>query len=199
MKKGRNGSFLFFTKKFINRNQNTAFSYLIYRKEKGCAEMNQEEYASRVERIKYQLYKTAYLYLGNESSALEAVDETIYKGLKNLKSLREPNHFTTWMTRILINECKREWNRQNHLHPECAAKHEKLEEAAYANLPLKEAVACLPNDLRMVIILRYFSDYTLSEAAESLGIPQGTVVTRQRKAVRLLKLDLAEVNENESE
>jgi len=50
----------------------------------------------------------------------------------------------------------------------------------------------LPEELQDVIILRYFSDYTLTQTAESLGIPQGTVVTRQRRGLKLLKLELAE-------
>ena len=50
----------------------------------------------------------------------------------------------------------------------------------------------LPEQLRTVVILRYFSGYTQAETAAALGIPQGTVATRQRRALALLRLELGE-------
>lgn len=154
--------------------------------------MDKREFAEQVEAVKQQLYKTAYLYLHNEASALEAVDESIYKALKSLKILRQPEYFTTWLTRILINECKKELKRLSRVSPAEYLPFEEGEDAAYDALPLKEAIGRLPEELRAVVILRYFSGYTLAETAETLGIPQGTVVTRQRRALALLKLDLEE-------
>lgn len=61
-----------------------------------------------------------------------------------------------------------------------------------ASLPLREAVARLPKELKAIVILRYFSGYTLREAAEILDIPQGTAATRQRRALALLRLELGE-------
>ena len=46
-----------------------------------------------------------------------------------------------------------------------------------------------------MIILRYFTGLTLAETARTLDIPQGTVVTRQRKALRLLRLELTDGEE----
>ena len=154
--------------------------------------MDKREFAEQVEAVKQQLYKTAYLYLHHEASALEAVDESIYKALKSLKTLRQPEYFTTWLTRILINECKKEFKRLSRVSPAEYLPFEEGEDAAYEALPLKEAIGRLPEELRAVVILRYFSGYTLAETAETLGIPQGTVVTRQRRALALLKLDLEE-------
>ena len=65
---------------------------------------------------------------------------------------------------------------------------------AFDNLPLKEAIARLPKDLRAVVILRYFTGLTLPRPL-SPGHPQGTVVTRQRRALALLKLELTDTQE----
>ncbi|WP_206459690.1 sigma-70 family RNA polymerase sigma factor [Anaerovorax sp. IOR16] len=157
--------------------------------------MDKNEFAARIELLKKRLYRTAYLYLGNEASALEAVDEAVYKGLKALNQLRQPEYFDTWLTRILINECKKELKRLTRVHPMEYLPEEGNEEYNYDVLPLKEAIGKLPTDLRMVVILRYFSGFTLTQTAESLNIPQGTVVTRQRRALELLKLDLSEEEE----
>ena len=113
--------------------------------------MDKREFAEQVEAVKQQLYKTAYLYMHNEASALEAVDESIYKALKSLKTLRQPEYFTTWLTRILINECKKELKRLSRVSPAEYLPFEEGEDAAYDALPLKEAIGRLPEELRAVV------------------------------------------------
>ena len=155
--------------------------------------MNHEEFTARVEAVRHRLYRTAYLYLGSEADALEAVDEGVYQALRALKKLRQPEVFETWLTRIVLNECHRELRRRKRFSQTAE---EPLPESAgpdvYDALPLKEAVRCLPEKLRTVVILRYFAGYSLEETAASLGIPRGTVSDRQRRALRLLRLELGE-------
>lgn len=148
------------------------------------------EFIQKAEGVKKRLYRTALLYLGSESMALDAVDETVYKGFCGYKKLRREEFFETWMTRILINVCSSELRRRRRETvleelPETAAEE-------FDALPLKEAVARLPQDLRAVVVLRYFTGLTLAETAEALDIPQGTVSTRQRRALQLLKLELTD-------
>ncbi|WP_312279948.1 sigma-70 family RNA polymerase sigma factor [Oscillibacter sp.] len=153
--------------------------------------MDREEFVRRTEAIRARLYRTAFAYLGGEAAALEAVDEAVYQALRHLHQLREPDYFETWLTRILINECGRELRRLKRLRSD-----EYLPEAGegfdYDALPLREAVARLPQELRQIIALRYFGDLTLAETARALSIPQGTVVTRQHRALALLRLELEE-------
>ncbi|MDO4315420.1 MAG: sigma-70 family RNA polymerase sigma factor [Oscillospiraceae bacterium] len=153
--------------------------------------MDKDEFAARTEEIKSRLYRTAYLYLGSEADALEAVDEAVYQALRALRKLREPAFFETWLTRILINECHRELRRRKRLAGE-----ESLPDTAgpdaYDALPLKEALRRLPEELRLVVILRFFAGYTQAETAAALNIPQGTAATRQRRALQLLRLELGE-------
>ena len=152
--------------------------------------MDQQEYARRAHGLRQRLYRTARLCLAGEAAALDAVDEAVYKGLLACKKLREPEHFDTWLTRILINVCSDELRRRKR---EVAM--EELPETAveqFDALPLKEAVERLPAGLRAVVALRYFSGYTLAETAEILSVPPGTVSTRQRRALALLRLELTE-------
>ena len=153
--------------------------------------MDQETFAARVQALWGRLYRTAYLYLGSEADALEAVDEAVYQALRALKKLRQPEFFDTWLTRILLNECHRELRRRKRFSgeetfPETAGPDE------YDALPLKEAVRCLPEDLRAVIILRFFAGLSQAETAAALEVPQGTVATQQRRALQLLRLELGE-------
>jgi len=158
--------------------------------------MDREEFALRINTVKSRLYRTAYLYLGNEADALDAVDESVYQALRALKQLKQQDYFESWLTRILINTCHKELRRRKRIlsvdvFPETAGPDD------YDPLPLKEAVRQLPEELRAVIILRFFSGYTQAETAEILRIPQGTVATRQRKALQLLRLELGEEEQHE--
>ena len=152
--------------------------------------MNNEEFAAQVESIRTRLYRTALVYLGSEALALDAVDEAVYKALCGHWKLRHPEFFNTWITRILINKCHNELRRQKRIYPL-----EELPETAakeFDSLPLKEALRRLPKDLKYVIVLRFFGRYTVAETAMTLHIPAGTVATRQRKALKLLRLELEE-------
>ena len=151
--------------------------------------MDHEEFAARTQAVRQRLYRTAYLYLGSEADALEAVDEAVYQALRALKKLRQPELLETWLTRILINTCHKELRRRRWVTGE-----ESLPDSAgpnaYDGLPLREAIRRLPEELRTVVILRYFAGYTLEETAQSLDLPRGTVSTRQRRALQLLRLEL---------
>lgn len=152
--------------------------------------MNNEEFAIRVESVRMKLYKTALVYLENETLAMDAVDESVYKALCSKWRLRQPEYFDTWITRILINECYNELRRQKRFQPL-----EELPDTAtetFDSLPLKEAIRRLPKELKDVIILRFFGGYTVAETSQALHIPPGTVATRQRKALQLLRLELEE-------
>lgn len=155
--------------------------------------MTEAQFVTDLEQLKARLYRTARIYLASESAALDAVDEAVYQGLIHCHKLREDRFFTTWMTRILINVCNNELRRRRREVtmaelPDTAAE-------AYDSLPLRQAVERLPRDLRAVVALRYFSGYTIAETAEALSIPAGTVSTRQRKALSLLRLALDDQEE----
>ena len=69
--------------------------------------MDRDEFARRTEAIRARLYRTAYLYLGSEADALEGGGRGRLSALRALKKLREPAFFETWLTRIVLNECRR--------------------------------------------------------------------------------------------
>ena len=152
--------------------------------------MKPEEFASRVSQVKPKLYRMALLFLGNESLAKDIVDEAEYKAFIALKKLRQPEFFETWLTRILINECKKALRRLKREIP-YESTHEPSAED-FDSLPLKDAIQKLPHELKEIVILRYFSGFTIAETAQSLDLPQGTVSTRQRRALQLLKLELSD-------
>ena len=159
--------------------------------------MTEQEYIRRAEALKQRLYRTAALYLGGESAAVDAVDEAVYKGFCAYQKLRQPEFFDTWLTRILINVCNTELRRRK--RELAVAELPETAQEEFDGLPLKEAVGRLPKELREVIILRYFTGLTLEETAKALDIPRGTVTSRQKRALGLLRLELADESEQRKE
>lgn len=53
--------------------------------------------------------------------------------------------------------------------------------------PLYEAIARLPEKLRVAVLLFYFEDMDVAAAAQAMGVPEGTVKSRLHKARKRLK------------
>jgi RNA polymerase sigma-70 factor (ECF subfamily) len=152
--------------------------------------MDISDFTLLAERAKARLYRIAYLYLGSGAQALDAVDEAVCSALLSLHKLRCPSFAETWLTRILINECKKTLRRRKREQPSDTLPETAAEQ--FDALPLKEAIRRLPPHLKEVVILRYYSDCTLEETAAALKIPRGTVSARQSKALKLLRLELSD-------
>ena len=153
--------------------------------------MKDDVFFDRIEKIKGRLYRIAYSYFNNESKAVDMVDESIYHAYLKKRQLREEEYMETWLVRILINRCKTEYAKyKKHVGIE-----EIPEEATYAeydNLPLKDAMERLPEQYRQIVILKYFAGYTIVEISNMLELAQGTVATRMRKALELLRIEMSE-------
>lgn len=150
--------------------------------------MDMKTYARRAEALRPKLFRTALCCLGSEAQAVDVLDEAVYKGLCAAGKLRQEEYFDTWLTRILLNECHREQKRRGKLVPIELAREMAAEQLD--DLPLKQALLRLPEELKNVVVLRFFAGYTQAETAAILNIPQGTVGTRQQRALRLLRLEL---------
>ena len=135
--------------------------------------MDRQEYARRADALKQRLWRTALCYLSDEQAALEAVDSAVYKGLLAVHNLRQPEYFNTWLTRILINECKAEQRRRARLHPLELLAHHAAAQQELDNLPLRQAVAALNPKLRAVVVLRFFAGYTAAAGAGAASAGTG--------------------------
>lgn len=159
---------------------------------------NVEAYGQLIEMHKTYLYSTAMIYTKNEQESLDAVSECVLKGFKNIKKLKNPKQFKSWITRILINVIYDSFKDNtttidiNEIDlPEKEkgiTKEEKMD--------LYTAVDLLPDKYKSIIILKYFSEMKLSEIAAIMNMPEGTVsvyLTRAKKELRnYLKEDFYE-------
>ena len=137
-----------------------------------------------------QLMRAALCLLRNEERALEALSETACRAFEALHTLRQDRYFATWTTKILLNVCKDELRRSGRLCPLETWEEPAVEEDTQGALELRAAVEQLPDELRELVVLRFFCDRTVAEAARLLDIPEGTAKTRLRRALQFLRAEL---------
>lgn len=157
---------------------------------------NQQAFCQLAEERKESLYRIAYSYVKNKEDALDIVSEAVYKAYVSMGGLKNPQHFHTWFTRILINCAINQIQKSKNLLPldeGVAAKQPAGDVSSEESIDLYRAIDCLPVNEKTVIILMYIEGFTLAEIAHLLKCPLGTVKTRLNKALKTLRAILAEV------
>ena len=150
---------------------------------------NEEYFVALCNVLKKKLYRTAKGILSNEALALDAVSETIYRAFKGIKRLREPKYAETWFIRIVLNAANDFYKKQKH---EIIMENvpEGIHYDKHSELDFAQMIESLKPELREIISLKYYSDYTLNEISKILNIPEGTVKSRLNKALNLLRLEV---------
>lgn len=139
-----------------------------------------------IDRNKEKLYRIAFTYFKNEVDSLEAVQETTYRAYKNIKKLKEPQYFDTWLVRILINYCIDELKRRNRFN-KAYEEAKGLQNIDSDKLDIEMALEALRREYKDVIILKYFEDLTIKDIARIMDSPEGTVKTWIHRALMELK------------
>jgi len=148
------------------------------------------------ENIEY-LYKIAYMHLKDEQKSLDAIQECTYKAFINIKKLKNPKIFRTWITRILINTCVDEIRKHNNiieLDNETPFISGCEDISIDEKLDLYDAIDSLKSEYRTVIILKYFDDLSVEEISKATETPISTVKTRLSRARKALGVLLKEEN-----
>lgn len=68
--------------------------------------MDKETFSTLVHEQQRQLYRIAVSYTASSADAEDAMQEALLRAWKRRDTLRNPAYFSTWLNRILINECK---------------------------------------------------------------------------------------------
>lgn len=181
--------------KFLNKKQDEYSEYkLITKSQNGC----NESFEKLINKYKEYIYKTAFLYVKNEHDALDIYQETVYKAYINISSLRNPNFFKTWITRILINNVNIKHRHYNKFKDEQVEDY--IGEISYSNIEehmdLYDAIDSLHEKYKTPIILQYFQDLTTLQIAEIMECNENTVKSYIRRAKKKL-YDILKEEENE--
>ncbi len=140
------------------------------------------------------LYRMAFLYTREEQDALDAVQESILKAYENIKSLREPEYFRTWLTKILINTAKDLCRKRRPAEDLDAAEALPAPEglSPEERMDLYDALDRLPDKSRDMVKLKYFDGLTSREIAHRMDTTEGAVNTALSRAVKRLRETMKE-------
>ena len=131
-------------------------------------------------------YRLAYSYMRNEDDALDVVQESAYRAIKDCKGVRNKDYLSTWIYRIVVNTSLDMLRRKKKETP-TEEMPETPTEDHYQDLDLKQMINRLDDKSRSVIILRYFEDRKLEEIADILEENVNTVKSRLYRGIKKLR------------
>ena len=137
-------------------------------------------YKSHHQRIR----RTIYRIQGDEGLD-DLVQDAFLKAWAKRKSFRDQSLVTTWIyriaTHVAIDALRKRQDRVSYSFDDERDGQVKSYDLTLAR-QVRQAVACLPEKQRVVMVLFYFEELALSEIAEILQIPAGTVKSRLHSA-----------------
>ncbi|MCI9024400.1 MAG: RNA polymerase sigma factor [Dorea sp.] len=139
-----------------------------------------------MEKYKTALYKVAKSYLGSEDDIADVMQDTVLAAYEHIKELKNASYFKTWLTRILINQCK-DFLRQQKKYVVSDKIAETSCEMPENNREFYELIKELPEDYRMIFLLYYGEGFKTNEIAQILDVNENTVKSRLRRGRDRLK------------
>ncbi len=161
-----------------------------------CQQGDQEAFRRVLDFHGDHLYRTALLITRNADTAEEAVQETLIRAWKKIRSFKAGTNLRAWLNRLLINcisnlTSRKSLNRVPEEHAFTVADAGISPEQSALNTEtaamLQSALRTLSVEHRTVLVLRFFNDLSLPEIAESTGWRVGTVKSRLHRATAALR------------
>jgi RNA polymerase sigma-70 factor (ECF subfamily) len=150
------------------------------------------------------IFALAYRTLGREEDARDVVQEAFLRAYRGLKGFKGEAKFSSWLYRITLNLC-RDAIRRDRRAPlvtapegvdpielaESQPSNDESVEDLVARREMSRAVARamaeLPEEQRVAIVLKEYHGLTFQEIAETLNCPLSTVKTRLYQGLSVLR------------
>lgn len=163
-------------------------------------------FATLMRRHNQRLFRAARSILPEDRLAEDAVQEAYVAAYYALGSYKPHGSFAAWLSQITINEA-RMIRRKRKRDTETPL--EEIEDSPYAADPDRQAnpdhgaanlglarlleteIAGLPENFRLVFVMRGVQQLSVEETAQTLRLPAATVKTRYHRARKLLQKALA--------
>jgi RNA polymerase sigma-70 factor (ECF subfamily) len=158
-----------------------------------------------------QLYAAAMRYTKNPEDAQDLVQDTYIKAYNSFHQFEPGTNLKAWLYRVLtttfINNYRKDQRRPQTSDSELedwqlaeASSHtsdqgKSTEDVVLENLPdsdIKNALAQIPEEFRMVVYLADVEGFSYKEIAEIVGVPTGTVMSRLHRGRKQLREKLTD-------
>lgn len=156
-------------------------------------QITEDLFVENIERQKDIMFRIAYGVLRNTTAAEDAVSEAVLRAWEKRGSLRDQKKLAQWLLKIVLNVSKTMVVKRGRERPSG-----DMEQCADAAVPppslhieqeidIWQIVMALKEEYRLVVIMYYYSEFTVKEISAMLGIPEGTVKNRLFRAREILK------------
>ena len=172
-----------------------------------CVAGNEDAISHLFRQYELGVYRLALSIVDDPAEASEITQETFISALNALEKYQEKQSFKAWLYTITVN-CSRSHLRKRrtknkllatltHIFRVEVEKQTMPEDAFVQNekeAALWKSLNQLDENLRSVVVLRYFQELPIREIAEILSIPEGTIHSRLHTAREQLRVALENLN-----
>lgn len=152
-------------------------------------------YVEQYDRVR----RTLVLLTGSRERGEDLTQEVFVRTCQRWEQVRAMEALGAWVHRVAVNLARSEARRgRSELRAREGVRAQRrtdLPAPASADEDLAAALAALPADDRAVVVLRYASDLAVADVARVLDIPEGTVKTRARRRLSVLRAHGLDVDE----
>lgn len=163
-----------------------------------------------------RIFNFSFKILGQREDAKDVTQKTFIKTYKAIRKLRDPNRFSTWIHQIAMNLCRDELRRRkSHFTVSMQDKirtsqgeevelseflpddGEQPDDPLYQNEVadiIRRALKLIPEEQRIVIVMKEYQGLKFREIAEVLEEPLNTVKSRMYYGLSSLRKALAELD-----
>lgn len=155
-----------------------------------------------------RLFRATRAIVRRDDEAEDVMQEAYVRAYEHLSEFRGEASFCTWLTRIAVHEAMARVRRERRVGPleqqlqesqdVLKSPHrtpEQLVNDGQLRGALEQAIDALPDDFRLVFVLRVVEQMSGAETAACLGIPEETVKTRLHRArLRLQEIVMTAVD-----
>jgi len=158
---------------------------------------NMQSYEELYEKYATDVLRVSYFYLGDRQRAEDVCQDVFVRLMTNAPDLQEGRE-KAWLLKVALNRCRDLWRG-------AWLKRVVLGSPVFEMIPapdeserrddeeaMMKAIYQLPGSFREAILLYYYQGYGISEIAEMLDLPEGTISSRLSRARKKLESILKE-------
>jgi RNA polymerase sigma-70 factor (ECF subfamily) len=151
--------------------------------------MTDERFLAAYEKYKNTVYSVIFSYVRDHDDASELSQDTFIKLYTYDGGFDSDEHMKAWLIRVAINSCNNHFRSRKHISSSPIPEDLPSEEKHELNELLAEVMK-LPEKYRVPLHLFYYEDYSITEIAKVLDLPDATVKTRLKRGRDKLKKTL---------
>ena len=156
-----------------------------------------QSYEELYEKYATDVLRVSYFYLGDRQRAEDVCQDVFVRLMTNAPDLQEGRE-KAWLLKVALNRCRDLWRGAwlkrvvlgspvFEMSPAPDESERRDDEEA-----MMKAIYQLPGSFREAILLYYYQGYGISEIAEMLDLPEGTISSRLSRARKKLESILKE-------